>query len=88
MCVGALSPELRGSVARSLEVAMDIFIHQQNHLVFRQQLAERPSLVQRLQLLRLLAEQESNKRQLLRSKKVLGVSPTVAGILMSKSAPV
>jgi hypothetical protein len=42
---------------------MEIFIHQQNILFFRKQLAAQPSLAQRLQLLRLLAEEEAKSEQ-------------------------
>jgi hypothetical protein len=42
---------------------MEIFVHQQNLLFFRKQLAERPNIVQRLQLLRLLAEEEAKNQQ-------------------------
>jgi len=42
---------------------MQIFIHQQNILFFRKQLASQPNLAQRLQLLRLLAEEEAKNQQ-------------------------
>jgi hypothetical protein len=42
---------------------MEIFIHQQNILFFRKQLAAQPNLAQRLQLLRLLAEEEAKNQQ-------------------------
>jgi hypothetical protein len=37
---------------------MEIFVHQQNLLFFRKQLAARPNLTERLRLLKLLAEEE------------------------------
>ena len=42
---------------------MEIFVHQQNLLFFRKQLAARPNLTQRLQLLRLLAQEEAKDQQ-------------------------
>jgi hypothetical protein len=38
---------------------MELFVQRTNVLFFRKQLAERPGLVRRLQLLRLLAEEEA-----------------------------
>ncbi len=42
---------------------MELFVHQQNLLFFRRKLAEKQSLTDRLQLLRLLAEEEAKDRQ-------------------------
>ena len=42
---------------------MEIFIHQQNLLFLRRQLAEMPHEARRLQLLKLLAEEEAKSRQ-------------------------
>jgi hypothetical protein len=41
------------------ETAMEEFVHQQNLLLLRKQLAETPHLARRLQLLKLLAEEEA-----------------------------
>ena len=38
---------------------MELFIHEQNLLLFRKQLAETPHETRRLQLLKLLAEEEA-----------------------------
>jgi hypothetical protein len=40
-------------------MAMEEFVHQQNLLFFRKKLAEAPHEAQRLQLLKLLAEEEA-----------------------------
>ena len=42
---------------------MEIFIHQQNLLFLRKQLAETPNEARRLVLLRLLAEEEAKDQQ-------------------------
>lgn len=42
---------------------MEAFIHQQNILFLRKQLAEAPHETRRLQLLRLLAEEEAKPNQ-------------------------
>ena len=42
---------------------MELFIHQQNLLFFRKKLAEKQSLAERLQLLKLLAEEESKDQR-------------------------
>jgi hypothetical protein len=39
-------------------MAMELFIHEQNLLLFRKQLAEMPHETKRIQLLKLLAEEE------------------------------
>ena len=46
-------------LTHSWEMAMEIFIHQQNLLYLRKQLAETPNETRRLVLLRLLAEEEA-----------------------------
>ena len=47
-----------GSFSCAWEVTMEKFVHQQNLLVLRKQLATTPNEAQRLQLSRLLAEEE------------------------------
>ena len=47
---------------------MELFLHQQNLLFFRRQLAEKQSLTCRLQLLKLLAEEEAKDQK--RSKEL------------------
>ena len=42
---------------------MEIFVHQQNLIFFRKQLAAQPNLTERLQLLRLLAEEEAKNQR-------------------------
>jgi hypothetical protein len=42
---------------------MEIFVHQQNLLFFRKQLAKKQSRTCRLQLVKLLAEEEAKDRQ-------------------------
>ena len=42
---------------------MELFVHRQNLLFFRKQLAEKQSPSYRLQLLKLLAEEEAKDRQ-------------------------
>jgi len=44
-------------------MVMELFIHQQNLLFFRKQLAEKINLAKRLMLLRLLAEEEAKDQQ-------------------------
>jgi hypothetical protein len=44
-------------------VVLEIFIHQQNLLFLRKQLAEMPNEARRLILLRLLAEEEAKDQQ-------------------------
>ncbi len=50
---------------------MEIFVYQQNYLFFRKQLAARPSLTKRLQLLRLRAEEEAKNQQPLKRNSSL-----------------
>ena len=50
---------------------MELFLHQQNLLFFRKQLAERQSLSERLLLLRLLAEEEAKDQQRPRENNAL-----------------
>jgi len=50
---------------------MELFIHRQNLLLFRKQLAEKQSLTKRLQLLRLLAEEEAKDQPRSRHSKIL-----------------
>ena len=47
-----------GSFSCAWKVTMEKFVHQQNLLVLRKQLATTPNEAQRLQLSRLLAEEE------------------------------
>ena len=42
---------------------MELFVHRQNLLFFRKQLAGKQSLADRLQLLKLLVEEEAKDRQ-------------------------
>ena len=47
-----------GNFSCAWEVAMEKFVHQQNLVLLRKQLAEAPKEAQRLQLSRLLVEEE------------------------------
>lgn len=51
---------------------MEIFVHQQNLLYLRKQLAETPDEARRLMLLRLLVEEEAKSAQLPKEKDVPG----------------
>jgi hypothetical protein len=53
---------------------MEIFVYQQNYLFFRKQLAARPNLTERLQLLRLLVEEETKNQQPLKRNRSLDTS--------------
>ena len=48
---------------RSREVVMEIFVHQQNLMLLRKQLAMVANEARQLQLLRLLAEEEAKDQQ-------------------------
>ena len=50
---------------------MDLFFHQRNLLFFQKQLAEKRSLLERLLLLRLLAEEEAKDQQRPRENNAL-----------------
>jgi hypothetical protein len=56
------APALRG-LFRNLEVAMELFVHQQNLLFLRRQLAETLDQARRLLLLKLLAEEEAKNQR-------------------------
>lgn len=58
---------------------MEIFVYQQDYLFFRKQLAARPTLTKRLQLLRLLAEEEAKNQQPLKRNNSLHTSHDGSG---------
>jgi hypothetical protein len=63
VCVCAQEEPRITGLFRLWEVAMEKFIHQQNLLVLRRQLAETPDEARRLMLLKLLAEEEAKNQQ-------------------------